>query len=165
MPLQTSSQVSSLVGSPLGGGGMSAGGFDHAEAVSGPSSTSDVQSPVQPFIISEHYRDAPVLGIGRLRVIAVLDQLEQEAAAILPHGLLDHALLALREVLVLPRRDVRPDQAPCPVPQEGISLRTRSRLDGSPLGQHLSHFAVCPQSPSARWRASGQEWHPLPTRS
>jgi hypothetical protein len=64
---------------------------------------------VQPFIISEHYRDAPVLGIGRLRVIAVLDQLEQEAAAILPHGLLDHALLALREVLVLTRRYMRPD--------------------------------------------------------
>jgi hypothetical protein len=95
---------------------------------------------VQPFIISEHYRDAPVLGTGRLRVVAVLDQLEQETTAILPHGLLDHALLALREVLVLPSRDMRPHQAPCPIAQDGICLRTRSRLDGSPHSQCLSHF-------------------------
>lgn len=70
----------------------------------------------------QRHRDAPAAGVRRLRVVPVLDQLEQEAAAVLPHRLADHALLAAREVLILPCHQLGSDEALGPVTQLGVGL-------------------------------------------
>src|SRR4051812_45048701 len=80
------------------------------------------------LVAYQHHHDATAIAVRRLRVVPVLDQLEQETAAVLPHGLADHALLTEREVLILPGRQMRPDEALSPVTQQRVSLRTRSRL-------------------------------------
>jgi hypothetical protein len=84
-----------------------------------------VQRAVCALAAHQHHQDAPAVGVLRLRVIPVLDQLEQEPAAVLPHGLADHALLAEREVLILPGRQMGTDEAPGPVTQQGPSAAAR----------------------------------------